>query len=92
MMHRNMLWAGHLFVLILLGDGVRWLVGNIRGLPEFSLLLVLAAMSLLVVNHLRWWSMGKTVDEKTSLKIDGLVMANYCILVLIVALVNFRGR
>ena len=92
MMHRNMLWAGHLFVLILLGDGVRWLVGNIRGLPEFSLLLVLAAMSLLVVNHLRWWSMGKTVDENTSLKIDGLVMANYCILVLIIALVNFRGR
>ena len=90
MMHRNLLWAGHLFVLILLGDGVRWLIGNIRGLPEFNLLLVLGAMSLLVVNHVRWWSLGKTADESTTLKIDTLVVANYCVLILLVALVNLR--
>jgi len=89
-MHRKMLWAGHVFMLILLGDGVRWLIGNIRGLPEFSLVLVLGAMSLLVVNHIRWWSLGKTVDESTTLKIDALIVANYCILVLLLGLVDFQ--
>ena len=90
-MHRNMLWAGHLFVLILLGDGARWLIRSIRILPEFSLLLALGAMSLLVVNHIRWWSLAKTVDQSTALKIDTLVVANYCVLILLVALENFRG-
>lgn len=83
MKHRYMLWTGHGFVLLLLGEGIRWLVGNIRGMPEFSLLLVLAAMTILVLNHFRWWALGKNVDDSATIaKVDTLVVANYCILVL----------
>ena len=85
MNHRYMLWTGHLFVLLLLGQGIEWLTGNIRGLPEFRLLLVLAAMTCLVINHLRWWTFGNKVDDRTILaRVDMIVVANYCILVLFV--------
>ena len=91
MSHRYMLWAGHVFVLLLLGEGIRWLVGNIRGMPEFNLLLVLAAMTGLVLNHFRWWNLGRKISDNATLaKIDGLVLANYCILVFVLELSSFR--
>ena len=84
MNHRTMLWAGHLFALALLVEGIGWLTGNIRGLSEFRLFLILAAMTCLVINHLRWWTLGNKVDDKTILaKIDMLVVGNYCILVFV---------
>jgi hypothetical protein len=91
MKHRNMLWAGHLFVVILLADGVMWLVANIRGLPDLNLFLALAAMTGLVLNHLRWWFLDKKVDNKEILKkIDPLMVANYCILILVLQLFRFH--
>lgn len=91
MKHRNMLWAGHLFVLILLADGVQWLVGNVRGLSDYRLLLALAAMTGLILNHCRWWILGKRADNKEILdKIDPLILANYCIFVLVLQLFHFH--
>ncbi len=91
MNHRYMFWTGHVFVLILLGEGIRWLVGNIRGLPEFNLLLVLAAMTVLVLNHFHWWNLGKKIENDATLeKVDGLVLANYCILVFVFGLLSFH--
>ena len=82
MKHRYMLWTGHGFVLLLLGEGIGWLVGNIRGMPEFSLLLVLAAMTFLVLNHFRWWALGKNVDDSTTIaKVDDWLLPIIGILV-----------
>ncbi len=87
MKHRNMLWIGHLFVLILLGDGAGWLVGNMRGLSETRLLLALAAMTGLILNHCRWWILGNKIEDKQVLdKMDPLILANYCILILVMQL------
>jgi hypothetical protein len=91
MKHRKMLWAGHLFALILLADGVRWLAGNIRGLSDLNLLLALAAMTGLVLNHLRWWFLERQIDDRNALaKFDPLIVANYCILILVLQLFHFR--
>jgi len=92
MKNRKMLWAGHLFALILLGDGVRWLVGNMRDLSDLNLLIALAAMTGLVLNHCRWWLLSRQTDDKVIFaKIDLLMVANYCIFILVLQLVHF-GR
>jgi hypothetical protein len=84
MKHRNILWTGHLFMLILLGDGARWLFGSIRELSDLNLLLALAAMTGLVLNHLRWCFLDRQVDNKEILsKLDPLIVANYCIFILV---------
>jgi len=86
-----MLWIGHLFVLILLADGVQWLVGNMRGLSDYRLLLALAAMTGLILNHCRWWILGNKEEDKHILdKIDPFIVANYCILVLVLQLFHFH--
>jgi len=91
MNHRYMLWSGHLAVLILLAGGFWWLTEQMPGMPDSKLIVALVAMTALVFNHHRWWSLGKKVSEKDILdKIDLLVVANYCILVLVLSLVSFR--
>lgn len=87
MKHRNMIWAGHVFLLILLADGVRWILENMRALSDYRLLLVMAAMTGLVLNHCRWWILGNRIEDKQFLdKIDPLILANYCIMVLVLQL------
>jgi len=51
----------------------------------------LVAMTCLVFNHFRWWGLSKRIEEEDILgKIDLVVMVNYCIFALILALANFR--
>lgn len=87
MKHRNMIWAGHIFVLILLADGVRWMLENMRALSDYRLLLAMAAMSGLILNHCRWWMLGNKMEDTQVLgKMDTLILSNYCIMVLVLQL------
>lgn len=92
MKHRCMLWAGHLFLFVILADGIQWLTQSIRSISSFSLFLALAAMTILALNHFRWWTLSKKVDEKEIAdKIDVLMVANYCIFILVLVLASFHG-
>ena len=84
MKHKYVLWTGHLLLLILLMNGVRWVASHIRGMPEFDLFMSLSVMTVLVVNHIRWWKLGNSIENKEVLqKVDHLVIVNYSILVLL---------
>jgi uncharacterized membrane protein YidH (DUF202 family) len=92
MKHRCMLWAGHLFLFTILADGIQWLTQSIRSLSSFGLFIALAAMTILVFNHFRWWTLSKKVDEKEIAdKIDVLIVTNYCIFVLALILMSYHG-
>jgi hypothetical protein len=89
MMHKYALWTSHLLLLIVLTNGVRWLVTHIHGLPEFNLLLSLVVMTGLVLNHIRWWKLSKVLEGKEVLeKVGLLVMGNYSILVLLLPVLH----
>ena len=88
-MHKYALWTNHLLLLIVLTNGVRWLATQIHGLPEFNLLLSLAVMTGLVLNHIRWWKLSKGLEGKEVLeKVDLLVIGNYSILVLLLPVLH----
>jgi hypothetical protein len=54
--------------------------------------MALAVMTILALNHFRWWTLSKKVDEKEiAEKIDVLMVANYCIFILALVLVSFHG-
>ncbi len=90
MRHRYMLWAGHIFVFVLLFQGFRWLAADFQGMKAYGVFLSLAAMTVLVLNHCRWWSLTRKQEDEAILnKIDLLMVANYCILVLVLELVRF---
>jgi len=91
MRHRYMLWTGHLGVLLLLAGGLHWLLGEMPGMKDYKMMAALVAMTCLVFNHFRWWGLSKRIEEEDILgKIDLVVMVNYCIFALILALANFR--
>lgn len=91
MKHRCMLWAGHLFLFVILVDGIQWLTRCIRSTSSFSLFMVLAAMTILALNHFRWWALSKKVAEKEIAdKIDVLMVANYCAVILALASVSIH--
>jgi len=91
MRSRSVLWTGHLFMLILVINGVSWLVGYIRSLSELNLIFALAAMAGLILNHVRWWTVGKEIaDQEILRKIDRLVIGNYFVLVLVLQVFRFH--
>ncbi len=90
MRHRYLLWTGHLIVIVFLFRGIFWVTENIRGMSGINLFLALAAMTCLVVNHVRWWALDKKVSQEGILgKIDQLMMGNYGVLALLLLLIRF---
>ncbi len=91
MKHTYMIWTGHLAVLILLAGGIWWLLSEMPGLPDYKLAVLLIAMTCLVLNHFRWWNLGKRIQEKDILdKIDLGALTHYLILILILSMADFH--
>jgi hypothetical protein len=89
MKHKYVLWTGHLLLLILLTNGIRWLAGHIRGMSDLNMLLSLAVMTGLVLNHIRWWKLRNSLERGEVLeKLDLLVIGNYSILVLLLPVIH----
>jgi len=89
MKHKHVLWTGHLLLLILLMNGVRWVANHIRGMPEFDLFMSLAVMTGLVLNHIRWLRLCNSLESTDVVeKVDLLVVSNYSILVLLLPVIH----
>jgi hypothetical protein len=84
MKYRWTLWSGHLLLLILLADGIQWLVHNYPRISDFNLFLALAATIVIVINHFRWLTICRRANEKDLPDKTGeLMIANYSALILI---------
>ena len=60
-------------------------------MPDYKLVVALAAMTGLVFNHLRWRSLSKKVNDPDTLeKVNLLIVSNYLILLLVVVLADFH--
>ena len=92
MKHKYLLWTGHLAAVLLLAGGVWWLMGDASGMPDYKMVIALAAMTALVVNHLRWWNLSREIGDRNILeKVDLLVVANYMIFILAFSLAELRA-
>ena len=87
---RYLVLTGHFLALVLVSFGLWWFLGHISGMPDYKLVIALAAMTGLIFNHLRWWSLGKRVDDPdTSEKINLLMVSNYLVLLLVFVMIDF---
>jgi hypothetical protein len=88
---RYLAWTGHFLGIVLISFGLWWIFGHISGLPDYKLVVALAAITGLLFNHLRWWSLGKSVDSpETSEKINLLVVSNYLVLLLLIVMMDIH--
>ena len=86
-----MAWTVNILGLVLLSLGIWWLTEHISGIPDYKLVAALAAMTGLVLNHCRWQSLGRKINDRDTLeKINVLIVSNYLILLLIFVLVDLR--
>ncbi len=88
---RYMVWTSHLLGLILMSLGLWWLVGHISGMPDYKLVVALAAMTGFVFNHFRWRSHSRKINDlDTFEKFNFLIVSNYIVLLLVLMLVDYR--
>jgi len=88
---RYTIWISHFLGLLLIVFGLWWLIGHIAGMPDYKLVLGLAAMTGLVFNHFRWRSLSKKVGDPDMFeKISLLVIANYMVLLLVLMMADYR--
>ena len=86
-----MLFFGHLLGCILTLSGLWWLLGNMTSLPDYKLVVALAAVTGLVLNHFRWWRLdSKVQDDDIRVKVNYLIVSNYLIMLLGFVLLNFK--
>ena len=86
-----MLFACHLLGFFLILCGLWWLALNLAILPDYKLVVALAAVTGLVVNHFRWWFLGRRIEDRGTLaKVNYLIAANYLVMFLLLALLDFK--
>jgi len=85
------LWTGHLIGLLIVVLGVWWIIAHISSMPDYKLVVALAAVIGFVVNHFRWQKLGKRLDDLDARKsINALVVSNYLVLLLVLVIVDLR--
>ncbi|MBN2242270.1 MAG: hypothetical protein JW793_06230 [Acidobacteria bacterium] len=90
MASRSMIFVCHLVGFVLILAGLSWLALNISGMPDYRLVVALAALTVLVVNHFRWWRLCNILDDREALqKVNHVVIANYLVMLLLFVLLNF---
>ena len=83
---------GHLLGVIVVLFGLWWIVTNISGLPGTMLTVVFAAVTILIMNHIRWWYVGRNLEDSDVLaKMSHIVVSNYIVMVLFLALLVFKS-
>ena len=90
MRSRSMLFISNLLGFMVMLFSLWWIAENIAVLPDYKLIVALAAVTGLVANHFRWWSWGKKVNGNEALeKMSYLVVCNYLVMLLGFVLVDF---
>jgi hypothetical protein len=83
--------VGHLLGGLLALLGIWWLVENMAALPDYKLVVALAAVTGLVLSHFRWWRLGRKIhDEDIGVKVHYLIVSNYLIMLLGIVLLDFK--
>jgi chromate transport protein ChrA len=91
MKHNYVAWTVNVLGLILLILAIWWLVAHISSLPDYKLIAALTAMTGFILNHCRWSSLGKKINDRDTLeKINALIASNYMILLLVFVFVDLR--
>lgn len=86
-----MLWTGHLTGFIVILFGLWWLSVNISDLPDYKLIAALAAVTGLILNHFRWWRLGKKLENLEIFdNVNYLVVTNYLVFLLLFVLLDLR--
>jgi len=82
--------VGHLLGVFVLILGILWMVTHIADMPDYKLIAVLAAMNILVLNHVRWWNFIKKSDNgNMSSKVNHIVVSSYMVLMLFYVMLDF---
>ena len=90
MRSRSMLFISNLLGFMVMLFSLWWIAENIAVLPDYKLIVALAAVTGLVANHFRWWSWGNKVNGNEALeKMSYLVVCNYLVMLLGFVLVDF---
>ena len=88
---RSMLYVCHLVGFALILSGLWWLAENISGMPDYRLVVALAALTGLVVNHFRWWRMSGRIDNREMIqKVNHVIVSNYLVMLLLFVLLGLR--
>jgi len=87
-----MLAVGRFLGILLAAFGVWWIVAHIADMPDSRLVVALAALTILVLNHVRWWRLGtKTGDGDIPEGVDHIVVSNYVVMLLVLVLAELRN-
>lgn len=82
--------AGHLLGGLVLVLGILWIVTHISVLPDYKLIVILAAMNIMVLNHFRWYRLSRKPEgTDVTIKVNHLVLAHYMILILCCSMLDF---
>ena len=91
MLSRSMLYVCHLIGFALIMLGLWWLAENISGLPDYKLVAALTALTVLVINHFRWWRLCGGVDNREMVqKFNHIIVSNYLVMLLLFVLLDFK--
>ena len=87
-----MVFAGHLLGFTLILTSIWWIFGNISVLPDYKLVIALVAITILVINHFRWWALCRRMENRDSLeKVNYFLVTHYLVIFLFLGLLGF-GR
>ena len=82
---------GHFLGVLVTLFGIWWVVINITDMPDYKLIVILAALNILVLNHLRWWNLGRKIEGgELWRKADHIVVSNYMVMLLLWVMLDFR--
>ena len=83
--------AGHFLWGVVFILGFVWIVTHIAVLPDYKLIIILAAMNILVLNHIRWYRLsGKSEGTDITASVNHLFVSHYMVLLLICGMLDFR--
>ena len=90
-MFRSMIYVCHLVGVVLITVGLWWLAEDISAMPDYQLVVALAAMTGLIINHFRWWRLGIRADSPELIqKFNYIIVSNYLVLLLLFILLSFK--
>jgi hypothetical protein len=82
--------TGHLLAAIVVLFEIGWIVAHITGMPDYKLVVAVAAVNILAWNHFRWWRLGKKIDGRDLRDtVNHTVVSNYMVMLLFLVLLDF---
>lgn len=91
MVSRSMIYVCHLVGIVLIAVGLWWLAVDISDMSDYKLVVALAALTGLVINHFRWWRLGVMADSPELIqKFNYIFVSNYLVLLLLFILLSFK--